>query len=87
MNLSEFTKESKGLLEHKDKESSKENGLKEIKVGRPKIEDSESKLDKKITININSYEKEFLENLNRETGIPISTYLRKKLLEVEAFKK
>jgi hypothetical protein len=86
MNLSEFTKESKGLLEHKDKEGSKESGLKEIKVGRPKIENSESKLDKKITININSYEKDFLERLNKDTGIPISTYLRKKLLEIGAFK-
>ena len=65
----------------------KQEQQQDIRVGRPKIKKEEDKLDKKITVNINSYEKEFLENLNRETGIPISTYLRKKLLEAEAFKK
>ncbi len=81
MDLTEFTKDSKGLFDNnKDPKDS-------IKVGRPKIKQEEERLDKKITVNINSYEKEFLENLNRETSIPISTYLRKKLLEAEAFKK
>jgi len=81
MDLTKFSKDNKGLLAQKQEQQQ------DIRVGRPKIKKEEDKLDKKITVNINSYEKEFLENLNRETGIPISTYLRKKLLEAEAFKK
>lgn len=81
MDLTALSKNNKGLL------SQKKETQDDIRVGRPKIKKEEEKLDKKITVNINSYEKEFLEDLNRETGIPISTYLRKKLLEVEAFKK
>ena len=81
MDLTKFSKDNKGLLAQKQEQQQ------DIRVGRPKIKKEEDKLDKKITVNINSYEKEFLENLNRETGIPISTYLRKKLLEAEDFKK
>tara|TARA_Y100000389_G_C17468970_1_gene528458 strand:+ start:122 stop:367 length:246 start_codon:yes stop_codon:yes gene_type:complete len=81
MDLTKFSKDNKGLL------SQKKEQQQEIRVGRPKIKKEEDKLDKKITVNINSYEKEFLEDLNKKTGIPISTYLRKKLLEADAFKK
>ena len=73
MDLTEFSKDNKGLLNNT------------TRAGRPKTKKDEEKLTQKITVNINILEKEFLDNLNKETGIPASTYLRKKLLKVNAF--
>ena len=48
-------------------------------------EDEMSRLTEKVTINLNSYERDFLVKLQKETGVPLSTYLRRKLLEINAF--
>ena len=65
-----------------------ENTLEEnIEQLQKEIKDQKEKLIHKFTINLNSYEKEFLDNLVDETGASISKYLRKKLIEAGAFGK
>ena len=92
MDLSMFSKENKQILKKKaiinnDNVSiNKSDKPNKLGVGRPEIKDSKEKLIHKFTINLNSYEKEFLDNLVDETGASISKYLRKKLIEAAAFK-
>ncbi len=81
-----YSKDNKKVLEKSAKQE-KQTVIKSEnkKAGRPSKKDKKGLLSIKYTININSYESEFLENLVKETGVPVSTYLRKKLLEVKAF--
>ena len=89
MDLSMFSKENKQILKKKTvvNNNISVNNSSKSGAGRPEIKDQKEKLIHKFTINLNSYEKEFLDNLVDETGASISKYLRKKLIEAGAFGK
>ena len=98
MDLSMYSKDNKKVLketvvsknifesENEKKLSADNSEVLGGRAGRPAMEDPKARLSRKYTINLSSYEGEFIENLQKETGVPISTYLRKKLLEAKAFK-
>lgn len=88
-----YSKSNKKVLKE-EKESSKRSSIKTTEqknevevqqVGRPSFEDPADRLDVKVTVNLKLSEKDFLNNLQKNTGVPISTYLRRKLLEAKAF--
>jgi len=57
------------------------------KNGRPPIENKNLKLSKKVNLLLLPEEKEYLDKIKRDLGIPASVFIRKKLLEVGFFKK
>lgn len=92
MDLSLYSKDNKKVLKQEEKNSSKKSkqiiaAKKEVEqqVGRPSFEDPLERLVSKVTVNLKVAEKEFLDKLQKDTGIPVSTYLRRKLLEAKAF--
>lgn len=92
MDLSMFSKENKHILQEtadnkqnvvQDQPDNIEKSVK--RAGRPSLEDQKLVLSEKYSINLNHYESEYLKKLVKDTGIPVSTYLRRKLLEAKAF--
>lgn len=76
-NLNKYKRTSINLLEEQQQTSSKKEGNRKRRNAVP--------LTEKFTMNFTKEEAGILYKINEETGIPISTLLRKKLMESGLF--